>query len=180
MSFSPRSLNNPHHNNKNNNNNTNTNNTSNNNKRQLIRPTPLLPWSVDVVSAVPGPVAEILDTALSGATHHKWACLAFPHGIFYVWYIPSPGRNSNSSSSCCVPVGGEKDCRQQQRRLLHRPQEYLKVVLPDFLELEGGGGEEDKPPQHQEQGKGTGAGTGTGRTDTTSETARGLDLPARW
>ena len=98
MFSSPRSPNNSNHN--------------NNNKRQLIRPSNNIPWSVDVVSAVPGPVAEILDTALSGATHKKWSCLAFPKGIFYVWQIQ---QTSNLEEG------------------LQRPKEYLKLYLPDLV-----------------------------------------------
>lgn len=80
-------------------------------KRQLIRPTDHIPWSVDVVSAVPGPVAEILDTALSGATYKKWACLVFPKGVVYVWQTK---QTSNLGES------------------LQRPKEYIKVILPDM------------------------------------------------
>eukprot|EP00532_Pseudo-nitzschia_australis_P007713 CAMPEP_0168166450 /NCGR_PEP_ID=MMETSP0139_2-20121125/2033_1 /TAXON_ID=44445 /ORGANISM="Pseudo-nitzschia australis, Strain 10249 10 AB" /LENGTH=1139 /DNA_ID=CAMNT_0008083647 /DNA_START=242 /DNA_END=3661 /DNA_ORIENTATION=+ len=87
------------------------------NKRQLIRPTSHVPWSVDVVSAVPRPVVDILDTVLSGATHNKWACLAFPKGIVYVWQIQ---QTSNL---------GEP---------LQRPKEYVKFYLPD-LQVDGNG-----------------------------------------
>ncbi|VEU39239.1 unnamed protein product [Pseudo-nitzschia multistriata] len=86
------------------------------NKRQLIRPTPHIPWSVDVVSAVPGPVVEHLDSALAGATHNKWACLVFPRGIVYVWQIQQT-----------INLGEP----------LQRPREYAKLYLPD-LHVEGG------------------------------------------
>ena len=81
-------------------------------KRQLIRPTNHIPWNVDVVSAVPGTVSEILETALSGATHKKWACLAFPKGIVYVW------QNSQTSNL------GES---------IKRPKEYVKCFFPDMI-----------------------------------------------
>ena len=80
-------------------------------KRQLIRPTTHIPWQVDVVSAVPGPVSEILDTALSGCTHQKWACLAFPKGMVYVWQTQ---QTSNLGES------------------LQRPKEYVKFFFPDM------------------------------------------------
>jgi hypothetical protein len=88
---------------------------SSSHKRQLIRPTTHIPWTVDVVSAVPGPVSEILDTALSGATHNKWACLAFPKGIVYVWQTK---QTSNLGES------------------LQRPKEYVKFFFPDMIEDE--------------------------------------------
>ena len=83
----------------------------NSHKRQLIRPTTHIPWQVDVVSAVPGPVSEILDTALSGATYQKWACLAFPNGIFYVWQTQ---QTSNLGES------------------LQRPKEFTKCFFADM------------------------------------------------
>jgi len=90
------------------------------NKRQLIRPTTHIPWTVDVVSAVPGPVKQILDTALSGATHHKWACLAFPNGVVYVWQSQ---QTSNLGES------------------LHSSKEYVKFFFPDME-----GCDESSPP----------------------------------
>jgi len=81
------------------------------NKRQLIRPNSHIPWSVDVVSAVPGPVVEVLGTALSGATHNKWSCLVFPGGIVYVW-------QSKQTTNLGEP--------------LQRPREFAKLYLPDL------------------------------------------------
>eukprot|EP00535_Pseudo-nitzschia_heimii_P005390 CAMPEP_0197180364 /NCGR_PEP_ID=MMETSP1423-20130617/5005_1 /TAXON_ID=476441 /ORGANISM="Pseudo-nitzschia heimii, Strain UNC1101" /LENGTH=1088 /DNA_ID=CAMNT_0042630435 /DNA_START=171 /DNA_END=3437 /DNA_ORIENTATION=- len=83
----------------------------NSNKRQLIRPTAHIPWSVDVVSAVPGPVFEMLDSALAGATHQKWACLVFPKGIVYVW-------QTQQTSNLGEP--------------LQRPKEFVKLFFPDI------------------------------------------------
>lgn len=94
----------------------NNSNSNSNNKRQLIRPNNLLPWSVEVVSAVPGPVSELLETGpLSGATHKKWACLAFPKGIFYVWQIQNQEAMTGATSS------------------LQSPKEYIKLILPDMI-----------------------------------------------
>jgi len=90
------------------------------NKRQLIRPTTHIPWQVDVVSAVPGPVEEILDTSLAGAMHGKWACLAFQDGIVYVWQSQ---QTSNLGES------------------LKSSKEYVKFFFPDIATKEG-----DAPP----------------------------------
>ena len=102
-----------------------SNATASSQKRQLIRPTTHIPWSVDVVSAVPGPVSEILDTALSGATHNKWACLAFPKGIIYVWQIQ---QTSNLGET------------------LQRPKEYVRFVFPDMQLGERDIGRSDTAP----------------------------------
>ena len=103
-------------------NSTTSNSNSSSHKRQLIRPTTHIPWTVDVVSAVPGPVAEILDTALSGATYNKWACLAFPKGIVYVWQTM---QTSNLGES------------------LQRPKEYVKFFFPDMVGDENENGDKN-------------------------------------
>ena len=89
----------------------NSGSSRNSNKRQLIRPTTHIPWSVDVVSAVPGPVFEMLDSAIAGATHQKWACLVFPKGIVYVW-------QTQQTSNLGEP--------------LQRPKEFAKFFFPDI------------------------------------------------
>jgi hypothetical protein len=114
------------------------NSNSNSNKRQLVRPGPHVPWSVDVVSAVPkvlkdkllddrvggggggggGPLPDGNENSrppppsVVGATLGNWACLAFPNGIVYVWQM----RGASNLSE----------------RHLDIPDEYVRLYFPDL------------------------------------------------
>ena len=80
-------------------------------RRQLIRPSPHIPWSVDVVSAVPKDLVEKLPLAAAGASCGAWACLALRDGYFRVW---QPRTKSLSEP-------------------LEPSKEYVKLYLPDLM-----------------------------------------------
>jgi hypothetical protein len=80
--------------------------------RQLIRPSSHIPWSVDVVSAVPKELVDKLPKAVTGATCPGWSCLGLRDGIFFVWQQ----RPTNLSESFVAP-----------------PKEFLKIYLTDLI-----------------------------------------------
>jgi hypothetical protein len=57
------------------------------NNRQLISPSAHIPWSVDVISAVPKSVVELLakGNIAASASCPGWACLCQQDGFVYVW-----------------------------------------------------------------------------------------------
>ena len=69
--------------------------------RQLIRPSARIPWSVDVVSAVPKDIVGKLGEATTGASCHGWCCLGYKDGNFVVWQQ----RPKNLSETLEAPKG---------------------------------------------------------------------------
>ena len=69
--------------------------------RQLIRPSAPIPWSVDVVSAVPKDMLGKLGEAIAGASCHGWSCLGYRDGNFIVWQQ----RPKNLSETLEPPKG---------------------------------------------------------------------------
>lgn len=54
--------------------------------RRLIDPSPMIPWSVDVVSLVPQGLVSNLNEYVTGATcKGGWTCLGLRNGQFHVW-----------------------------------------------------------------------------------------------
>jgi hypothetical protein len=91
-------------------------------RRQLIRPSNHIPWSADVVSAVPKELLlEQLDTtgAVVGAICPGWTCLANRQGKIYVWQP----RTTNLSEP------------------LEPPKEVVTIYSPDLVLQEN-----DPPP----------------------------------
>jgi hypothetical protein len=83
-------------------------------RRQLVRPSPHMPWSADVVSAVPREVVESLSLAASGAaTSASWSCVALedPPGTILAW----------------------QSVITQLTQSIESPQNYVKLYFPDLV-----------------------------------------------
>ena len=89
-------------------------------RRQLIKPSTHIPWSVDVVSVVPKVLVEKLlnQEYTASATCPGWACLSTGDGMVWVW------RNRSSSQS---------DASMME------PPKPLKIFLPDLMSNDASG-----------------------------------------
>ena len=56
-------------------------------RRQLVRPSANIPWSVDVVSAIPKLLVDKfqLGEVTSSASCPGWACMSLRDGMVYIW-----------------------------------------------------------------------------------------------
>ena len=83
-------------------------------KRQLVRPAKALPWSADIVSAVPRQVVQSLNLASSGATSSGvWSCVVLED---------SPGT-----------ILAWQQVMTQLTQTMESPESYGKVYLPDLI-----------------------------------------------
>jgi hypothetical protein len=91
---------------------------------QLIKPSAYLPWSVEIVTAVPVSIMRFgedvepkkkkkrmttaLDTAQinAGAVCRGWACLASPKGSVYVWPVGADSYDAESLTASPAKKGG--------------------------------------------------------------------------
>jgi len=102
-------------------------------RRQLIRPSTHIPWSVDVVSVVPKVLVDKLlnQEITASASCPGWACVSTGDGMVWVW------RNRSSSQS---------DASIE-------PPKPLKIFLPDLLlsnnnnDADGNGNDDSPVPQ---------------------------------
>ena len=90
-------------------------------RRQLVRPSTHIPWSVDVVSAVPKKLVDQLDVAVASASCPGWACLAMKDGFVHVWQHKAIALSDT----------------------LEPPKDSLKQFFPDLVTNDG----DDLPPQ---------------------------------
>ncbi|CAJ1951944.1 unnamed protein product [Cylindrotheca closterium] len=92
-------------------------------RRQLIKPSTHIPWSVDVVSVVPKVLVDKLQSQeiTASASCPGWACVSTGDGMVWIW------RNRTSTQSDATI----------------EPPKPLKIFLPDIMNNADGG----HPPQ---------------------------------
>jgi len=78
--------------------------------RTLLRPSAHIPWSIDVVSAVPKRLVEALPRAVAAASCPGWACLTLGDGLVHVW---------QTASNASAPLEAPRS---------------LKISLPDLIQ----------------------------------------------
>eukprot|EP00980_Cylindrotheca_fusiformis_P008104 scaffold1727_cov133-Cylindrotheca_fusiformis.AAC.7 len=107
-------------------------------RRQLIKPSKHIPWSVNVVSAVPKIIADKMlhhhDEITASASCPGWACVSTKDGLVWIWQHTT---SSPSSSSIISSTGSSSslmsNINNNSSTGAIEPPKAHKVYFPDLM-----------------------------------------------